>query len=714
MSFIAGAVRWIFGRIDWVVYGLIENVFQLIIDLANVEIFSDSVINDFARRLYIILGLVMVFKLMISFIQIIVNPDKMDDKEQGVGNVLKRVVISLALIVMVPSIFDLARQVQNYVVPIIPKVIMGANISPNTEDEDTAAMMSDVGRVMSFYSFLPFFGYDNPSCDDGSILGTGTSEVDGSNVSITSVASATTWDNLTKTDNCSTDSNNFIYTYRMGISTVVGVYLLWTLVNVGIYVAIRAIKLAICEFVAPIPIASYIDPKTSKQAFDNWVHVSVTTYLDLFVNLIGVYFVAFVFLTVFKTETLTTIYAKLGGSTSRGLFVTLFIIIGLIKFLKEAPKFITGMLGIKEGSGNLSAIFKGAGSMFATTVGAGVAGAGNLINGLRTPGRTAGQIARSTIAGAGSGLYHGFKSSLSGKSVKESLNASIQTPWTNRNQRAIDNANGIRGARGYLDRKIVQLQDWAQMQDPASLMSAQITASDNVASALSNFGNVVTGRMSKHENLSFRSGESDVLDSIARAIERNGGVAGLRNGNATEQRLARMFNVDANGNIVRNAAGHVEFAAGQGITYRQFEEIKTGLGDTALGGFFGSQGLEQDARREIKNDTAQHRAVDLQYDAHGNIIGQDLSGINEHREVVAARNKYYQAQRENVPNMAEVAGVGNTIEEHRAAVDADFDAYSNAITDYTNTVRQNVQGNADYTRREAIRRSNQARKNNKP
>lgn len=64
----------------------------------------------------------MLFKIIISFIQILINPDKMDDKEQGVGNILMRVVISLLLIVLVPSIFSLARQLQSYIIPIIPKV----------------------------------------------------------------------------------------------------------------------------------------------------------------------------------------------------------------------------------------------------------------------------------------------------------------------------------------------------------------------------------------------------------------------------------------------------------------------------------------------------------------------------------------------------------------------------------------------------------------
>lgn len=132
--------------------GLVELLLQLILDLADTQIFSQSVITEFANRIYIILGLVMLFKIIISFIQILINPDKMDDKEQGVGNILMRVVISLLLIVLVPSIFSLARQLQSYIIPIIPKVVLGTEAGSTDGD-----MMNTSGRAMAFYSYTAFF-----------------------------------------------------------------------------------------------------------------------------------------------------------------------------------------------------------------------------------------------------------------------------------------------------------------------------------------------------------------------------------------------------------------------------------------------------------------------------------------------------------------------------------------------------------------------------
>ena len=351
--------RNIVGFLDRTIYWFVEILFQIIMDLSNAEIFSQSVINDFARRIYIILGLIMVFKIMISFIQILINPEKMSDKEQGVGNILIRVVKALLLIVFVPMIFKTARLAQNYVIPVIPKVILGVTINPSTDGEASETMAS-VGRMMAFYSFLPFFNYDNTSCDDGSIYGTGTQL--GAQTTVPEIYSVgTAIDHVNDKDcNTTTSKDGYKYNYRWLVSTFVGAYLVYVLVSIAVSIAIRTLKFAICEFAAPIPIASYVDPKTSKQTFDTWVSTTWKVYLDLFIRIIIVYFIIFVFDTIFQPENLSIIYAKLNNDWWRCTLVTLFLIVGLLQFAKSAPKFIGDMLGLK-GSGDFMGMFKGEG-----------------------------------------------------------------------------------------------------------------------------------------------------------------------------------------------------------------------------------------------------------------------------------------------------------------------------------------------------------------
>lgn len=416
---ISNGFRYIMMSIDNVVFYFIEVVYQLIMDLANVKIFTQTTINTFTKRIYVILGLVMVFKMMISFVQILINPDTMKDKEKGLGSVLKRVVISLILIVLVPSIFRTAREIQGYILPVIPRVIMGTQIDDEGENTNER-----VGHAVAWYSFLPFFDYAG-TCNDGSI--NTYNEDENQEESSPDVIIASTSDalqNINRQDKtCGTGTYHYFYEHKIFISTAVGVYLLFTLVQVAVQVAIRAIKFAICEFVAPIPIASYIDPKTSKSTFDKWVSTSIKVYLDLFIQLIVVYFVAFVFVTISKWENVKVIIANTGGSFGRATLVILFIIIGLFKFVKEFPKFLSGLLGLGT-DGAIGQIFKGA--LDSTNlVTAGYRGARNNIKASTAANENKSLTAlraASGFLGATSGTFLG---SLKGKSMREASNAKI-------------------------------------------------------------------------------------------------------------------------------------------------------------------------------------------------------------------------------------------------------------------------------------------------
>lgn len=413
--------------IDNIIYSLMSTVLQLIVDLSNVQIFSQTSINTFAQRIYVILGLVMVFKMMISFVQILINPDTMNDKDKGIGGILKRVVFSLALIVLVPSIFSLAREVQNYIVPIIPRVLLGTADGVDDGNGDYISQ-SNIGDAMAWYSFMPFFTYNNASCNDGSIK---TPEgFVGDKLAVYSVASAK--DNIDATCSTSDDEYDLKYTYKYGISSVVGIYITLVLVQIALAIAIRSIKFSVCEFVAPIPIASYIDPKTAKSTFDKWVSTSIKVYLDLFIRLISVYFVIFVFMSVFAGDNFARISESVGGSSGRKFLVFLFIIVGLIQFVKEAPKFLSDLIGLKT-DGDIGKMLKPGkdlltGGDFGKTIG-GALGAGGAIIGSSIGNfqnskknnekfRTA---LRRAVGGAGSAAIRGAKGVLDGKSLKENF-----------------------------------------------------------------------------------------------------------------------------------------------------------------------------------------------------------------------------------------------------------------------------------------------------
>ena len=71
-----------------------------------------SLANDIAKNCYIIIGIFALFRIALILVNTIIDPDKKKDKNQGFGNILMRLVITLVLFVMVPFIFDMSRELQ--------------------------------------------------------------------------------------------------------------------------------------------------------------------------------------------------------------------------------------------------------------------------------------------------------------------------------------------------------------------------------------------------------------------------------------------------------------------------------------------------------------------------------------------------------------------------------------------------------------------------
>ena len=110
-------------------------------------------------------------------------------------------------------------------------------------------------------------------------------------------------------------------------------------------VAVRSIKLIILRVIAPVPIISYITPGSEKDgAFGNWVKTLTSTYSDLFIRLAVIYFGIYV-IVVIKDGGLNILQTGTDWFTS-GL-ATVFIILGILVFMKQAPKFIKDNLGNK-------------------------------------------------------------------------------------------------------------------------------------------------------------------------------------------------------------------------------------------------------------------------------------------------------------------------------------------------------------------------------
>lgn len=413
--------------IDEIIYNLIAKVYELIIYLANVDIFSDNpVVQELMNRIYVLLGIFMLFKVSFSIVKYVIDPNSFSDQSKGFGKLVTNVVVALILLVSVPSIFSFAFELQNKILSsnVIGNLILGSQ----TEEFNSLSSANDIRKMatdVQFTMFGAFFTINTdastsgiPECKPNENGNGSTTNVLGSKDMAKSESCLKAFNaemqkegpiasrNITLTDffkyeddsGTIHDERNFHsldsmlwwkkdggaeYTinYTPIISTLAGGYLLLLLITFCIDIAVRAIKLCFLEMIAPIAVISYIDPEESigKGKLHNWIKESLTTFGSLFLRL-AVIFLALRLVQMITSEIMASgsgqiYYGGLEANPTMNIFVYVFLIIGVFMFAKKVPQMIESIFGFK-GAGDLQLNpFKGTGGALLAAGGA-FAGAG--------------------------------------------------------------------------------------------------------------------------------------------------------------------------------------------------------------------------------------------------------------------------------------------------------------------------------------------------
>lgn len=417
-------LRNIFWALDNIARWLIHLFYSLINQIASATLFQDF-IYDFMGRIYAFLTIFMLFKLSISVVNYILNPDQFADKTKGFGKLIQNVIIVIALIIFVPTIFDWGYKLQCLILNsnVLNSVITG---QPNTMDgielENLCLNNSESCKIdekgkdeidraanMITYSIMEgfVFGKENDA-DDFS-----TNSVSGGGASATkngkSCSDYAKEGNYAEASDClfhySTMTNTKNNAYLFLISTACLGFVAYVFLVFTIDISIRTVKLSFLQLVAPIPIISRLDPNSGKSGmFSKWVKECTSTYLSLFIRL-GAVFLAIALIKPLLDK---------DSFCANNAFVKIFLILGVLAFAKQLPQLIEKLTGFKMESGGLNLKKKlgqvpGLGRATAGAIGLGGGLAANAIA-ARKSGDTFGQGLRSALAGAGSGAFRGLTS----------------------------------------------------------------------------------------------------------------------------------------------------------------------------------------------------------------------------------------------------------------------------------------------------------------
>lgn len=392
-------IRSLLFSLDQMVYSLIETFYNLFAYISNLTIFDNATFQDFTGRVYLILGIVMLFKIAFSLISLFANPDNLMDGNKGVTGIVKRLIISLVVITFVPTIFSIAFQFQTIVIHdnVIGNFFLG-NLIGTDEGSATAEELNkiqrDAGKMVAFNVFGAFYYPEDfviekdengnikqdkngniQYVNDGKWSDTvkGHTYNDDGTENLSEVLKNQEYLNYTRNESYSIadygkfvnihhkweDDTYYVMHYMYVISTVAGVVVAWIFLGFCFDTAIRAVKLSALQLIAPIPIFSYIDPSKGEKIFKNWISTTLSTYLSLFMRLILIYFVLYICYLLQRNGVQeyslaadgTVTIGKIQNSNTLSNFAIMMVYIGLLLFAKDAPKLFGDMFGIKsEGS----------------------------------------------------------------------------------------------------------------------------------------------------------------------------------------------------------------------------------------------------------------------------------------------------------------------------------------------------------------------------
>lgn len=364
-------LRLFFSLFDKITFWAVEMIYGLFMNIASAGIFSQATIQEFASRIYVFLGLIMVFKVSISLVSYIMNPDNFSKGDVGAPALLKGFIFALVGIVLVPYVFEIAYSIQRAVLKenVIGNLIMGMGAEEN--ENFTGTYIQEGGKNMAATVLSAFYKPDSEalglseacavdpidSCQDElkakfdddiyqkfvTAFQTNPRDVD---AMLDGDILNATWQN----DNGDTV---FIMDYTFIISTICGLFVVYILFLFCVDISVRSVKLSFLQLIAPIPLISKIDPKKGDKVFGNWMKECTTTYLDVFIRLLAIYFALFIISAISNKPVNMVTGEEYTGFT--GMLLTVFLIIGALNFARELPKLLGSVLGIDfKGMGGFS------------------------------------------------------------------------------------------------------------------------------------------------------------------------------------------------------------------------------------------------------------------------------------------------------------------------------------------------------------------------
>ncbi len=467
-DFIVTRVREVVAAILASLYFLIGGILEIVFSVARLDDIPmmKEMYQGIQDRFYVIIGVFMLFKVTVSMITYFANPDKITDKEMGTGKLITRIITVLLLLIFVPQyVFPKLTEVQLPLLNTLGKIVLDSDVAMDQTHARTA------GQTLATTIYGGFF---EPEAECG-----GDTDVT-DNIFDTAVSLAG--------EPC--DNSKKVYKYKFNFigALFCVIPILVLLIIIGVQVAIRAFKLIVLKIIAPIPIISYLDPKSMKDGGKTSVYVKMflTAYLDLFIHFGVLYFVVELTAKLYTTDLM-----GLGGATVQlvgqtKVFGMVFVIIGFLLFAFQAPKYIKKALGLKDQE-------FGAGLAGMLTAGVATAGAvGSGVAGFKASASAGGHLIHNLGAGISSAIS-GANAAYRGAGDKGDVMAGLRAVNEKNAQLRANRAAGVTGSGALLS----GIQSVFTGQTQADILEGRIKDQQDFSKAIDAVSNRAKSEMVK-------------------------------------------------------------------------------------------------------------------------------------------------------------------------------------------------------------------------
>lgn len=304
-TYVTDVLREIAMGISTMIAGLIGTLYDVIFALGTSRIFTDDFYVNFASKVGLLLGIYMLFRLMLALITYLVDPDKISDKKEGAGKIVVRVIVVIVLLASYNTLFNTLYNVQNEV--------LTSDFFPNLFFDKDAAIIQNGGKFALQYSSI--FASLEKADDAGTLLINLPTEDElielygrGGPLNWVGFHAALRYMSIQKAQLSynipilggllmsmdtffSSDHDAYAYHFDAVPCLIFLGFMCYSMFIYAIKLGARVAQLAFLQLIAPVPIISYMDPKS--ESLKKWAKITAVTYADVFVRMAIFFFIAF-------------------------------------------------------------------------------------------------------------------------------------------------------------------------------------------------------------------------------------------------------------------------------------------------------------------------------------------------------------------------------------------------------------------------------------